>query len=108
MMLLQDDVAFLPDLRPLEEKLASLKKAVYRAFPSFRWEASYNAISYRRVRVHLDMFKVWQFVTQYLQVRYSICLRRPSSGVFELVKMMPWLEICTIAFLFTAFIKGGR
>jgi len=59
-MLLQDLVSSLPvvDLQPLEERLASLKKAVYRAFPSFRWEASYNAISYRRVREHLDLFKV--------------------------------------------------
>ena len=48
----------MPDLQPLEKNLASLKKAVYQAFPSFRWEASYNAISYRRVRIHLDVFKV--------------------------------------------------
>lgn len=27
-----------PDLQPLEDKLAYLKKAVYRAFPSFRWK----------------------------------------------------------------------
>jgi len=60
MVSFQDIVASLtvPDLRPLEEKLVSLKKAVYRAFPSFRWDAGCSAISYRRVRVHLDMFKV--------------------------------------------------
>jgi len=64
LLLLQDVISSLsvPDLLPLEEKLSSLKKAVYRAFPSFRWEASYNAISYRRVRFHLNMFKVCQFV----------------------------------------------
>jgi len=66
MVLLQEVVASLsvPDLQPLEEQLASLKKAVYRAFPSFRWEASYNAISYRRVRVRLDMFKVLQYFSE--------------------------------------------
>jgi len=46
-----------PDLRHMEEKLAYLKKAIFRAFPTFRWEAGYNSFSYRRVRVHLDVFK---------------------------------------------------
>jgi Cut8, nuclear proteasome tether protein len=47
-----------PDLDPMEERLAYLKRAVYRAFPSFRLVSSRDSYSYRRVRVPIDIFKV--------------------------------------------------
>ena len=42
----------------MQEKLDFLKRAVYRAFPTFRWGSSRNSYCFRRVRVPIDIFKV--------------------------------------------------
>ena len=47
-----------PDLQTLNDKLASLKRNVYRSLPTVRFGSSRDASCYRRAKVHLITFKV--------------------------------------------------
>lgn len=46
-----------PDLSPLEEKLNSLQRNIYRSIPSTRWESNRDSFCYRRTNSHLEAFK---------------------------------------------------
>lgn len=46
-----------PDLNPLEEKLNTLQRNIYRSIPSTRWESNRDLFCYRRVSSHLESFK---------------------------------------------------
>ena len=47
-----------PDIKPLEDNLHFLRKNVYRALPTNRWETSRDAFAYKQVKLHLESFRV--------------------------------------------------
>ena len=47
-----------PNIKPMEDKLAYYRHNVFRALPSNRLETSRDAYAFKRVKLHIDSFKV--------------------------------------------------